>query len=184
MMESRTFMTIAAEPRFMTTEQLLAFPDDGTDRELIEGQLRERGMTVRNDPHSSCMSRITGKLVPWVAAQPEPRGDVVSGEAGFRLRRNPDTTVGIDVAYISAEMVAANRGITGLLVGVPVLAVEILSPTDTHEGVGEKVDLYLRLNVPMVWVVDPRHRTVIIYQPGQEPVLFNATQSIDGGSCL
>ena len=25
---------------------------------------------------------------------------------------------------------------------------------------------------------------VIIYQPGQEPVLFNATQSIDGGLCL
>ncbi len=130
------------------------------------------------------MSRIDSKLSAWVERQPEPRGEVVVGEAGFRLQRNPDTTVGIDVAYISAATVAANRGVTGLLVGLPVLAVEILSPSDTHEGVGEKLDLYLRLGVAGVWIVDPRYRTVTVHQPAQEPVFFNATQRLDGGSYL
>jgi len=32
----------------MTTEQLLALPDDGKERELIRGELREREMTRRN----------------------------------------------------------------------------------------------------------------------------------------
>ncbi len=38
---------IAAEFQLMTTEQFLALPEDGVDRELIEGQLREKPMTVR-----------------------------------------------------------------------------------------------------------------------------------------
>ena len=39
----------------------------------------------------------------------EPRGEVLSGEAAFRLRRDPDSTFGIDLAYISAEMAAGSR---------------------------------------------------------------------------
>ena len=86
-----------AEPQLLTTEQLLAMPDDGKERWLIHGELREKVMTRRNRGHSRLEAVIAKLLGVWNDQQPPPRGEVLVGEAGVRLRRNPDTTVGIDV---------------------------------------------------------------------------------------
>ena len=178
-------MTTLTEPGLVTTEQLKAFPqDDGIDRELINGQLRERPMTRRNRRHSRTQSKFARHLENWRDAQANAGGEVLSGEAGFRLRRNPDTTVGIDVAYISAETAAANEDGVGLIDGVPVLVIEILSPSDSQEDVLEKVQTYLDCGVPLVWVAEPVFRTVTVYRPGAEPELFNAPQFLDGGAHL
>jgi Uma2 family endonuclease len=177
-------MATTIEPVTMTTEQLLAMPEDGIDRDLIRGELREIPMTRRNRRHSRTEASIANALKNWLHSQPMPRGEVLSGEAGFRLRRDPDTTVGIDVAYISAEMAAATPDSAFLVEGPPVLAVEVLSPSDTHEDVSEKVTEYLEAGTNLVWVVDPAFRTVIVYEPRREPVLFNVTQALDGGSHL
>lgn len=178
-------MTTLTEPVLMTTEQLLAIPEnDGMDRELINGQLRERPMTRRNRRHSRTQTKFGKHLDNWLDIQPDPKGEVVSGEAGFRLRRNPDTTVGIDVAYISPETAAANADGVGLIDGVPVLVVEILSPSDSQEDVLDKVQVYLDCGVPLVWVAEPVFRAVTVYRPGAEPELFNAQQFLDGGAFL
>ena len=97
---------MATASSLMTTEELLAIPEDGTDRWLIAGELRERPMTKRNRFHSRTMARVTRFLDSWLDDQPEPRGQVLVGEAGVILGHDPDTTVGIDVTYISAEVMA------------------------------------------------------------------------------
>src|SRR4051812_6386351 len=161
----------------MTTEEMLALPEDGLDRELIRGQLREKPMTRRNRRHCRTESRTVTILEIWLEPQPEPRGEVVSGEAGFRLSRDPDSTVGIDVAYVSAE-VASREPDAAYFEGPPVLAVEILSPSDTQEDIDEKVELYLETGVALVWVVNPRFRTVTVYRKGADPVMFSGTQEL------
>jgi len=92
---------MATASSLMTTEELLAIPEDGTDRWLIAGELRERPMTKRNRFHSRTMARVTRFLDSWLDDQPEPRGQVLVGEAGVILGHDPDTTVDIDVTYIS-----------------------------------------------------------------------------------
>jgi Uma2 family endonuclease len=164
----------------LTTEELLALPDDGVERWLIHGQLREKPMTVRNRQHSLIMARLTTLLTVWRDGQPEPRGQVLCGEAGCRLRRNPDSTVGIDVVYVSADVAARESGETSLIDGPPVLAVEILSPKDTQEELHEKVKDYLSAGVRAVWVVDPFDQTVRVYRSGAEPVLCNTAQELSG----
>jgi len=174
----------------MTTEQLLALPDDGVERWLIRGQLREKPamvgqsgekiMTIRNRWHSRIMARVTKFLDNWLDQQPAPRGSVLCGEAGVRLTRDPDSTVGVDVVYISAEVAARQPDDTTLIDGVPILAVEILSPTDILDGINEKIDQYLAVGVPLVWSVDPHRRTVTIYRPDQEPELVNVRQELSG----
>jgi Uma2 family endonuclease len=179
-------MTLATteQPRLMTVEELLALPDDGVERDLIFGKLMERPMTRRNRRHSRSNAKFASVLDVWLLTQPEPRGEVLSGEAGFILAHNPDLTVGIDVAYISAETARANPDSAWLVDGIPVLAVEILSPSDTQENISDKIAMYLKVGVPLVWVADPVFKTVIVYQPGAEPVLFNASQYLDGGPRL
>ena len=133
----------AAAPSLMTTEELLALPENGTERWLIRGQLREKPMTKRNRVHSLITSLLSYFLWDWVRQQPEPRGRVHDGEAGCRLRRDPDTTVGIDVVYISPELAAQEPDDTSLIDGVPTLVAEVLSPNDTQEEIHEKITTYL-----------------------------------------
>ncbi len=173
-------MSVATAPSEMTTEELLALPQDGVDRWLIQGQLREKQMTVRNRVHSQIMARVSQVLNNWLDQQPEPRGSILCGEAGVRLRRNPDTTVGVDVVYVSAEVAARQPDDTTLIDGVPVLVVEILSPNDTQEEINEKIDGYRRAGVALVWVIDPHYRTVKIIRPKVEPELVNVRQELDG----
>jgi Uma2 family endonuclease len=172
-------MTVAA-PALLTTEEMLALPANGTARWLIRGQLREEPMTVRNRWHSRIMVRVAQLLANWLDRQPEPRGSVLCGEAGVRLRRDPDTTVGIDVVYISAELAARQGDETSLIDGVPILVVEILSPSDTQEQIDEKLDSYLQAGVRVVWVIDPHDRTLVVYRPGAEPAMVNARQELSG----
>jgi Uma2 family endonuclease len=164
----------------MSTEDLLALPEDGVERELIQGQLKERPMTRRNRRHSRATTKVAKLLDNWLSQQPQPRGEVLSGEAGFRLRRDPDTTVGIDVAYVSAELAAKTPADAFLVDGPPALAVEILSPKDRHEDIVAKVQEYLGSGVSLVWIVDPDLRTVTVYRADVPPVLFNDSQELSG----
>ena len=137
-------------------------------------------MTRRNRWHAKVEAKIAYLLHRWRAELPEPRGDIYSGEVGCILRRNPDSTVGIDVVYTSAELAAPGADETTMLDGPPILAVEILSPNDTVEQIGEKVDEYRAAGVPLVWLVDPHFRTIVVHQRDKPPVLFNADQTIEG----
>jgi hypothetical protein len=60
-------------PKAWTTEDLLAMPDDGVERWIIKGQLREKPpefpgvtMTVRTRHHSEALSFIAATLVIWL----------------------------------------------------------------------------------------------------------------------
>jgi len=166
-------MSIATSPaaKTMTVEEFLAIPEDGISRELIRGQLKERGMTTRNRFHCTVQSRVTTSLQNWVDQQPEPRGEILCGEAGFRLRGTKDSLVGIDVAYVSAELMANTDATQSIYDGPPILAVEILSPSDTHQDIVEKVALYHAVGV-VVWEVDPDFRRVAVHRPGQASKTF------------
>jgi Uma2 family endonuclease len=162
----------------ISTDDLLAMPENGVDRELIRGQLREKPMTYRNPVHSEVNITVGHLLKLWTKQQRQPRGRVLGGEAGFRIRKDPDTTVGIDVAYISPELAAKTPPKARLVDGVPILAVEILSPSDQHEDVAEKVQEYLDAGVSLVWVIDPIFRTVEVHRPEAEPEQFNTRQEL------
>lgn len=162
----------------MTTEQLMAMPADGIDRELIRGELREKPVTRRNRWHARTETRIAHLLESWLETQSEPRGQVLSGEAGCILRRNPDTSVGIDVVYISAETASRQSDESTMIDGPPVLAVEILSPSDKQEEINEKIDEYLATGVALVWIVDPHFQTVTVHRANSQPTLFSVDQQL------
>jgi Uma2 family endonuclease len=191
MLQKGSMMAVAEATFLMTTEELLALPEDGVQRWLIRGKLREKPlpirerlgekpMTIRNRWHSRIMARVAKTLDNWRDQQPEPRGSVLCGEVGVLLRRDPDTTVVVDVIYVSAELAAAESEETTLVDGDPVLVVEILSPNDVNEQVHEKVDDYLAAGVRLVWVIDPHDRTVVIYRPDHEPELVNVHHELSG----
>jgi Uma2 family endonuclease len=174
-------MNISHAVPTLTTQDLLALPrDDSVTRYLIRGQLREVPMTKRNRWHTRLEARIAQLLGNWLDQQPEPRGEVFAGEVGCILRHNPDTTVGIDVVYAGHDVATRESKETTLLDGIPILAVEILSPSTTQEELNERIDEFLAVGVPLLWLVDPHLRTVLVLRPGKEPELFNVNQELSG----
>jgi Uma2 family endonuclease len=176
-------MSIAEIPRKMTVEEFLALPDDGVERWLIRGELRENresDVNRRNPDHSGTMFYVAGLLGAWLRTQAKPRGKAYAGDVSFKLRRDSATLVGIDVAYISAELRAKTPKGRKVVEGVPILAVEILSPSDVHADWTEKVQEYLDVGVALVWVIDPDFETVAVYRPDAEPVSFNKQQELTG----
>ena len=172
-------MSTVATP--MTTDEFLSLPDhDRFERWLVEGELRERPMSLRSPHHSVVMARSTRRMVEWEFAQPEPRPLVCTGDAYFRLRRNPDTNVGIDIAVATSEQAVRTPKNARLIDGSPVLAVEILSASDMIEDIQEKVEEFLKNGTRIVWLADPFQETVTVYRPNAEPALFSRSQNLVG----
>lgn len=164
--------------KLLTVQEFLAIPDDeNIERDLIRGEVKERVMTRRSRQHARTEARISQQLQNWVDGQ-ERRGEVYSGEVGCTLRHSPSSTVGIDVAYITAEHAARQTDASRLIEGPPALAVEILSPNDTQEAIAEKIDEYLACGVPMVWIADPHFRTITIHRPAMAPEFFTEAQAL------
>jgi Uma2 family endonuclease len=168
----------------MSIQEFLALPEDGLERQLIRGQLKERPMTYRNRFHSQVVARIAALLSQWNDRCSGTHDQVHAGDVGCILRRDPDTAVGIDVAYFSTEVVQRQSPETTVMEGSPQLAVQVLSPSDKMEDVRDKVREYLAAGVALVWIVDPYFHTVTVHQPAAPPRMFNDQETLSGGSTL
>jgi Uma2 family endonuclease len=164
--------TIADASPPMTVEEFLALPDNGVHRELIQGRVREMGMTVGNRFHSRIEASVVYHLVEWVREQPGPRGEVVCGEAGFRLKGTKESLVGIDVSLVGHDMMARTQPKAAIYDGPPILAVEILSSSLKHEDLVDTVSAYLEVGT-VVWVIDPEFQTLMVCRPGENPRTYN-----------
>jgi Uma2 family endonuclease len=56
---------------------------------------------------------------------------------------------------------------------MPALAAEVRSKNDTQREVEEKVERYLSVGVRVVWVADPKRKTVTVYRPGAKPLALD-----------
>ena len=77
-------------------------------------------MTTRGVPHCLVTVNLSHALRDWLRRQPPSRGLLVAGEARVRLRRAPDTVVGIDLAYVAADLAARTGGPSMYLASFPV----------------------------------------------------------------
>ncbi|HEY2411781.1 MAG TPA: Uma2 family endonuclease, partial [Pirellulaceae bacterium] len=110
---------------------------------------------------------------------PKPQGRIYAGDVAFKLRQESPSLVGIDVAYVSAELRSKTPKGSKTVEGIPVLAIEILSPSDVHSNVAEKVYEFIDVGVKAVWILDPDFETVAVHCQGTEPVSFNRQQELD-----
>ena len=171
----------------ISLEEFLALPDDGVYREVRRGKLREyRGeASAPHDKwHSKTEARIAWLLRRWLDQQPLKTGEVYSGNVGSVLRSYPLTAVGIDVAYFDYDVASDDFRGTSFIDGPPILAVEILSPSDTVEDITEKVEDDLAAGVALVWIVSPKFRTVEVHRPDADPQLFNVQQTLTADPAL
>lgn len=175
---------VRKHPVKMTLAEFHALPDvEGVTRELINGYLWEDDtVPTHNRHHADAMTQVATALELWRRSRPEPRGKVLTGDAGVVLT---DDDFGIDVAYVSAEVMARqDDAVSTQVVGVPELAVEILSPGEVQQRHDDKVDALLAAGVKVVWVLSPRRKNVTIYRPGVGPKMVSDREELTAPDVL
>lgn len=141
----------------VTFEEFLQLPNEpGRRYELDRGELIvEPSPTFR---HNMIRDRIARVLREFVVAN---RLGNVTIESDFRLDaavvRNPD------VAFLSAQKLKDLDIDTSPIEGVPDLAVEVVSPSNSAQDMLTKVHQYLAAGSQSVWVFYPNLRVVEIH---------------------
>ena len=166
--------------RLTTSEELLRKPEDGFRYELVEGELRK--MTPAGNVHGHVAMRFGARLEQFVR---ENRfGRVYAAETGFKLSSDPDTVRAPDVAFVSRRRLEEVGEVAGYWPGAPDLAVEVLSPSDTHAEVTEKSLAWLGAGCRMVLAVDPSQRTVTVYRSRQDIRILTHQDAFDGADVV
>lgn len=165
----------AVKPKLLTAEEFWRLPENGKRRELV------RGVVVETMPpggiHGAVALRLGSRLETWARSGP---GGYVGVESGFVLRRDPDVVRGPDVSYVRAERIP-DGGVPEAFWGIaPDLAVEVVSPGESAEEVREKVRDYLAAGTPLVWVVYPRTREVVVQTPDGLARALGAGDMLEG----
>ena len=170
--------TTTMEP--MTSEKLFKMrPSKTVDRWIFRGELRESKMTKRNPSHSNTVSNISFVMDSWLRKQKLPRRRVYSGEAYFRIRMDPDTNVGIDVALSSPQQALKTTKKASFVEGPPIVAVEVLSPYDKQIDISDTIEEYLDCVVKAVWIVNPYDDTIDIHRLNCDPECLNRSDVIE-----
>lgn len=101
-------------------------------------------------------------------------------EAGYVLRRMPDTVRGPDVSFVSVARLPPDQIPETFIPGAPDLAVEVISPGSRWFEIEEKVADYLAGGARLVWLVDPRARGVVVRYPDRPPAVLSEADTLDG----
>ena len=167
---------MAVQPKLMTADDLLRLPNDGMRHELVRGELRT--MPPAGYEHGWSTGKLDRSLGNFVEAH--GLGDVLPGDVGFRLTTDPDTVRAPDVAFVSAERVRAAGRPLGYFPGAPDLVVEVISPNDLYTEVEDKVAEWLEHGARLVFVVNPRRRTVAVHRPDRPLRILTIDDTLDG----
>lgn len=171
---------MSATTELMTAEDLLKLPRGRSRYELVNGELRQMSPAGHN--HGRIAMRVATPLSQFV--DENELGEVYAAETGFKLKSNPDTVRAPDVSFIRQERVENVGETKGYWVGVPDLAVEVVSPGDTVAEVEEKVAEWLEYGTPLVWVVSPKLHTVTVYRSLTDINVLTENDTLDGGEVV
>jgi Uma2 family endonuclease len=166
--------------RLITAEEFARMPDppDGSSIELVRGEIVQ--MPPPKGKHGVCCSQIVWLLKNYVTHA--KLGWVTANDAGVLLERDPATVRGPDVAFWSiARQPAIPDGYFEI---PPDLAVEVLSPDDRRGDVRAKIKQYIFYGVPLIWLVDPEMRTVLVYRGTPRGGELDEEDTLDGGEVL
>ena len=172
-------MTTATVSKLITAEEFMSMPQpaDGSKEELVRGEIVT--MPPTKQEHGLVQMQIGYLLKSTVMPA---RLGWVGSESGVILERDPDTVRGPDVYFFSIERMP-NRP-SGYSEIAPDLAVEIRSPDDRPGRRREKIRAYLAAGTRIVWDVNPEERSVTVYTGTQRGVVYDDTDTIDGGDVL
>jgi Uma2 family endonuclease len=147
----------AVYPPVTTIEAMLALPEDGLRHELLDG------VHVVTPAPALLHQRALRVLWEHLRTVLAGRSDVESFSSPADVVLDPRTLVQPDLFVVRRTL--GQRLERWADVGVPLLAIEILSPTTAPRDRGAKRRIYQRAGVGEYWIVDLDARLIERWKP-------------------
>ena len=130
-------------------------------------------------------SLLAAVLVQWLNNFLDNHHLGVATGADGLTRLFGDTIRGPDVSFIAWDRlpggVLPTEPIPHL---VPNFVIEVLSVCNTYGEMSRKRREYFQAGVELVWMVDPRRRTIAVYRTALDVSVLSEGEKIDGGRIL
>ncbi|MDB5301520.1 MAG: hypothetical protein JWO87_3183 [Phycisphaerales bacterium] len=166
-------------------------PGTATEQDVIDIEARENrlyelvdGVLVEKEG-GYVDSFIVGLIATYLNQFVLPRKlGFVTGADGM-MRLFPGLARIPDVAFVSRERLPGGRLSADPIPSlVPDLAVEVLSEGNTIREMTRKCGEYFDAGVRLLWIVDPKARTVAVYTNPQAPTVLDQAQTLTGDPVL
>ncbi len=164
----------------MTLSEFLELPETEPPSEFVCGRIIPKPMPTFN--HAALTPRLIGLFTIYLLRSAEA---IV-----FDNLRHADTDESRaylpDISLIRRERLPRDpeqrrRGPVDI---VPDLAIEVSSPDDRPARIADKLAFYLRLGVPLTWIIDPDERTLTAYRPFETQVTYGIGDTIQATPVL
>jgi Uma2 family endonuclease len=165
-------MAIAAKR--WTIEDLQSLEETGVQYELLRGELIE--VPGAKFLHWYLVGRLLRFIGNFVARH---KLGAVGNNGAFELRRDPDSLLIPDVAFVSSARMPPGDADWDVYVGAPDAVFEVVSPSDSASDVHDKTMEYLEAGVRVVVVVWPRRQTVSVHRADGESREFTAGDVVE-----
>ena len=166
-------------PVKMTLEEFLESDLEGY--EYVEGELIPKMPTSLK--HGTTSLKLSLRLFQHV--DENQLGNVYPASTGFRVG---ERLLIPDIAFVSIARIPDDTDKASPI--PPDLAVEVVSPTDMLNRIVEKAFAYLEAGTQLVWVVEPKSKTVMVYRSETDIKLLTRNDTltgedvVEGFSCL
>ncbi|MCA1591109.1 MAG: Uma2 family endonuclease [Acidobacteria bacterium] len=167
---------MSATTQSMTADELLALPKDGFRYELVKGELRQ--MSPAGSEHGAVIFNLSILLGQHIRANNLGQG--FGAETGFKIASDPDTVRAPDIAFVKRERIPQAGIPKDFWQIAPDLAVEVVSPGDTFNAVDQKVEDWLTAGTSMVWIVNPKLRSVTVYRSLTDAIILSENDELEG----
>ena len=138
----------------ISPEEYLRTSFEGPDRELVDGEVVERGMPTPE--HAETQWRLAG--IFFQISQRKP----LKAFTELRLQLTPERFRVPDLAvYFGSPRVAGPAATEP-----PDIVAEVVSPDDRYLGLMAKLEEYRTWGVSRIWVLEPAGRRLQIYDRG------------------
>lgn len=148
----------------LSLEVFLTEPETKPRREYIEGKVQQKPMPKTR--HSRLQSKLS-TLINAVAEPPKIAYAFPELRCTFGNR-----SLVPDIAVLRWSNIPFNRQGEPLddIVTAPDWHIEILSPGQSANKVSSNILHSLRFGAELAWLIDPDDRSVLVFQPKQEPL--------------
>jgi Uma2 family endonuclease len=171
---------LAAPPREITPDELLTMPE-GEQYELVDGRLVELNMSLLS---SWVESEIQRQLANY--AIEHNLGYVFTATNQYRcFPWKPNMIRKPDASFVRRERLSPKQVHTdGFCTVAPDLVVEVISTHDLAAELIDKISIYFRAGVSLIWVIDPMTRAAQVHRLGGASRFLLEDDELDGEDVL
>ncbi len=171
-------MSIARDVKeLMTWDEFIGLPFETRNTDLVDGKMI---VNPPNAQHERVLRKLIGALDRWQAQNEHRLGEATTQQL---VRVENDRGYQPDLSWFPVAQ-CSGAGEPAAFTGLPVIVVEVLSPSTRRFDLVRKANDYRTLGIPEYWLIDPDAKSVLVLRAGSDSSVVYGPEADHDGKLL